>query len=146
MPALCGGHSHEVGMGVIDFGEASKKIKEARERQSAEVGPIVFNIEVTLYEDSYGIQVAGIDDKEAYHDVASAIVKTGAKMLLSGTPGVEIGDPVAYGFIFDNGPVFTCNYVGRDGVVGERAEWFESRLDELRDGVMFGQERKNDKA
>lgn len=146
MPALCGGHSHEVGMGVIDFGEASKKLKEAREGRESSPYPITINVEVTLYEDEFGVRFGDIHDGSTFHELASAFVKTGAKMLLSGTSDIEVGDPVAYGFIFDNGPVFTCNYVGKDEMSDEQAEWFESRLGDLRDSVMYGRERKSDKA
>lgn len=135
-------------MGVIDFGEASKKLKEAREgREGRESSPypITINVEVTLYEDEYGVRFGDINDGATFHELASAFVKTGAKMLLSGTPEIEIGDPVAYGFIFDNGPVFTCNYVGKEDMSDEQAKWFESRLGDLRDAIMYGRERKNDK-
>lgn len=137
-----GGHSHEVGMSVINFVEASKRLKEAQEQKPPEFVPVTFQVEVTLYEDEYGVKVVGPDDPSAFHELAASMIKVGSKMLMTES-GVEVGEPVAYGIVFDNGPVIAYNDVPPDDMAEDRVAWFQERVDDIRDLILRGVERKN---
>lgn len=122
-------------MTVIDLSGYRQKIAEEK---SAEVRfvPKTFFVEVTLFEDAYGIKIDDvIENSTDFSELAASMIKGGAKMLIARAVNGDPPDAVAFGFIYQDGSVCAWNGEAAD-MDPETEAWFAERTEKLRESLL----------